>query len=200
MITIDTEFSLLQQKFSELEDQDQKNIADILALLIAFIDKQKIGDKPYLSEVKRYLHNKQKRDKSINWDLLSLKDWVITKGSIPKNKQDDVERTVWAILPELAYFQDTEVLNKILFYVLARKITKKGITQFVSNDEHREDFSKDKASIIKKYQTIYHNRFGVAEKKRRLRELALHTFVETNDDELKHLQKKLNLTYENSLY
>lgn len=176
----------LEIAYAKLSLVKQREFEAVLLTLDKLIDMEVKHDKDYLKEVKKYLSNKIKREKSNGQplDIFKLKNLIRYKKQYPVEYHDKLEILLWAMLPELSYLKKLDNFANFLGNYLP--VDLKDDNKIHEKISHQELTTRQQ--VIESYQNLY-RQFELERQHKALHELGRGVFTAATRKELTKFNK-----------
>jgi len=178
----------LEMVSAKLSLVKQREFEAVLWALNKLINMEVKHEKDYLKEVNKYLSNKIKREKNNEQplDIFKLKNLIRHKKQYQVEYHEKLEALLWAMLPELSYFEKLDNLANFLGNCLRVDLPDdKKIHEKISHQE-----LTTRQQVVESYKSLY-RQFELKRKHKALHELAQGVFTAATRKEL----TKFNQTF-----
>jgi hypothetical protein len=177
----------LEMAYAKLSLVKQRQFEAVLLTLDKLIDMEVKHEKDYLKEINKYLSNKIKREKSNGQplDIFKLKNLIHRKNQYPAVEyREKLETLLWAMLPELSYFEKREHLANFLGNCL--RVDLKDDKKIHEKISHQALTTRQQ--VVESYKNLY-QQFESERKHKALHELGRGVFTAATRKELTKFNK-----------
>ncbi len=172
---------IIEEKYSQLDESEKKNLDNILCFLIELTEKPHDSHKNYLRDVERYLSAKLRRDLQNEEipDIFALKALICRRNKYSEHIHTVVISIIWDLLLIMSNFKgDKEFYNFIGYFL---KIELPDSNLFMSRRHIVNAYRQQFETLPEEIQ------------RERMRNLAISSLIAAKPSDLRKLNDSFNL-------